>query len=108
LGYPTANVAVPAGLALPADGIYAGWYRRADGTLHRAAISLGRRPTFHADAAVPVLEAHLLDFDGDLYGEAAGVAFVEWLRGEERYESVEALVAQMAADVEATRGLLAL
>ncbi|MEO6121402.1 MAG: bifunctional riboflavin kinase/FAD synthetase [Acidimicrobiales bacterium] len=107
LGYPTANVAIPAEIQLPADGIYAGRYVRPDGSVHPAAISLGRRPTFHDAAAASVLEAHLLDFDGDLYGEAAAVRFVARLRAEERFESVDALVAQMAADVTATRALLA-
>jgi len=106
LGYPTANVVVPGDILLPADGIYAGWYRRPDASVHPAAISLGRRPTFHPDADVPVLEAYLLDFDDDLYGETAAVRFAERIRGEERFDSVDALVAQMADDVEATRALL--
>ncbi|HET7489019.1 MAG TPA: bifunctional riboflavin kinase/FAD synthetase [Acidimicrobiales bacterium] len=106
LGYPTANVAVPADILLPADGIYAGWYRRPDGSTHPAAISLGRRPTFHPDAAASVLEAYVLDFAGDLYGEEAGVRFVARLRGEERFDSVDALIAQMDADVGAARQAL--
>ena len=105
LGYPTANVEVPAEIQMPAEGIYAGWYTRPDGRRHQAAISFGRRPTFYDDAP-PLLEAHLLDFDGDLYGEPARVAFVARLRGEERFDSVDALVAQMGRDVEATRELL--
>ena len=61
LGFPTANVAVPDDIALPADGVYAGHYRRADGTVHRAAISVGRRPTFYEPGTAPVLvEAYLL------------------------------------------------
>lgn len=107
LGFPTANVAVPAAMALPADGIYAGWYVRPDGSVHASAISLGRRPTFYADQAASLLEAHLLDFDGDLYGEAAAVRFVARLRGEERYGSVEELVAQIGRDCEAARAALA-
>lgn len=107
LGYPTANLAVPAEILLPADGIYAGWYRRPDGSLLPAAVSLGRRATFHPDAATSVLEAHLLDFDGDLYGERAGVCFVARLRGDERFDSVPALVAQMDEDVAAARSVLA-
>jgi len=107
LGYPTANVAVPSGIALPADGIYAGWYARPDGSVHAAAVSLGRRPTFHDDAPAPVLEAHLLDFDGQLYGEPAAVRFAARLRDEERFDTVGALVAQMAADVDAARAVLA-
>ena len=103
LGYPTANVAVPAAILLPADGIYAGWYERPGGQVHATAISLGRRPTFYPEAGHPVLEAHLLDFDGELYGEPARVRFVTRLRGEERFDSGDELVAQMARDVEAAR-----
>ena len=76
LGFPTANVAVPAEIQLPADGIYAGWFEDAGGDVHSAAISLGRRPTFYEEADVSLLEAHLLDFDGDLYGQLARVRFV--------------------------------
>jgi riboflavin kinase/FMN adenylyltransferase len=107
LGFPTANVAVPAEVLLPADGIYAGWYERPRaGTVHAAAISVGRRPTFYDDAAASLLEAYLLDFDGNLYGEEARVRFVARLRGEVRFDSVDALVAQMARDVEDTRTAL--
>ncbi len=110
LGMPTANVAVPEGIAVPAVGIYAGWCRRADGSSHPAAISVGVRPTFEASPGAtgrPLVEAHLIGFDGDLYGERVGVAFAERLRDEQRFERVEDLVAQMWADVEAARRLLA-
>lgn len=107
LGYPTANIAAPAAILLPADGIYAGWYQRPGGQVHRAAISLGRRPTFYAQGSERVLEAHLLDFEGHLYGEAARVRFVTRLRGEERFDSSDELVAQMSRDVEAARLALA-
>lgn len=107
LGYPTANVAVPSEILLPADGIYAGWYQRPGGSVHPAAISLGPRATFHPGAEVPVLEAHLLDFDGDLYGERAHVRFVAHLRDDARFDSVGALVAQIDADVAAARSVLA-
>ena len=106
LGYRTANVGVPDEICLPADGIYAGWYRTPDGTLHPSAISLGRRPTFYEDADASVLEAHLIDFDGDLYGQAAQVQFVQHLRDEVRFDSVEALVEQMGRDVDQARRLL--
>ena len=106
LGFPTANVEVPDEILLPADGIYAGWYRRPDGAVHMAAVSLGRRPTFYEHADSSLLEAYLLDFDGDLYGESAAVQFVARLRGEERFDTVEALVARMGIDVEAARGVL--
>jgi riboflavin kinase/FMN adenylyltransferase len=108
LGFPTANVAVAEEIELPADGIYAGFYTRADGTVHRSAISVGRRPTFYEPGSAPVLvEAYLLGFDGDLYGEEARVSFWYRLRDELRFESVEELIAQMKADVEAAERVLA-
>ncbi|HVM07906.1 MAG TPA: bifunctional riboflavin kinase/FAD synthetase [Acidimicrobiales bacterium] len=106
LGYPTANVGVPADILLPADGIYAGWFERPNGDVHATAISLGRRPTFYEDARESLLEAYLLDFDGDLYGEAVKVRFVARLRGEAKFDSIEALVEQMARDVDDARRLL--
>lgn len=106
LGYPTANVAVAPGVALPAAGIYAGWYLRPDGRPLAAAISLGWRPTFVPAAERLLLEAFVLDFHGDLYGEQARVQFVSRLRDEERFESVEALVVQMGVDVAAARAHL--
>ena len=105
LGFPTANVAVPAEILVPADGIYAGWYGRGTGDVFPAAISIGRRPTFY-ESGPRLVEAHLLDFAGDLYGEEARVRFVSKLRDEERFDSAEALVAQMGKDVEATRRAL--
>jgi riboflavin kinase/FMN adenylyltransferase len=106
LGFPTANVAVPDMIAVPADGVYAGWYLRPDGVRRPAALSLGRRPTFYTDADLALLEAYVLDFDGDLYGEAARVEFVAHLRGQARFSSVEDLVAQMGHDVVVTRQVL--
>jgi riboflavin kinase/FMN adenylyltransferase len=107
LGFPTANVGVPDDILLPADGIYAGWYERSDGSVHPAAISLGRRPTFYDEAHLSLLECHLLDFDGDLYGESAKVRFVERLRGEIKFDAVDDLVEQMGRDVEQVRKILA-
>ncbi|CAN5565166.1 bifunctional riboflavin kinase/FAD synthetase [soil metagenome] len=107
LGFPTANVSVPGDILLPADGIYAGWYERPDGAVLPAALSLGRRPTFYDDAHASLLEAHLLDFTGDLYGEPARVRFVARLRGEERYDTVEALIEQIGRDCDDARRSLA-
>jgi riboflavin kinase/FMN adenylyltransferase len=107
LGFPTANLHIPAEIQLPADGIYAGWFERADGTVHPTAMSLGHRPTFYErPEGAPLLECNVLDFSGDLYGEAVKVRFVERLRGEVRFDGVDALVAQMGADVAQTRALL--
>ena len=106
LGFPTANVAVPDDIQLPADGVYAGWYERPNGDVHAAAIALGRRPTFYEHAPVSLLEPHLLDFTGDLYGEVARVRFVERLRAEEKFDAVDDLIAQMERDCDAARRVL--
>lgn len=106
LGFPTANVSLPAGVALPADGVYAGWYQRPDGIRLPSAISLGRRPTFYEEQGLRLLEAYVLDFDGDLYGEPAKVEFVAHLRAQARFESAQALVDQMDRDVATTRQVL--
>src|ERR1019366_6145101 len=100
------TVPLPARACRAADGIYAGTFVAEDGVERVGAISIGRRPTFGDGDAASLLEVHVLDFDDDLYGQAVQVRFVERLRGEERFESVDALVAQMRRDVEATRRLL--
>ncbi len=103
LGFPTANLVVPDDICLPADGIYAGWYDWPGHGVHPAALSLGRRPTFYPDARSSLLEAYLLDFEGDLYDQPARVRFLTRLRGEERFDSIGALVDQIRRDVAATR-----
>jgi riboflavin kinase/FMN adenylyltransferase len=108
LGFPTANLAIATEILLPANGIYAGWFERPDGSVLATAINLGHRPTFYdRPQGAPLLECHLLDFGGDLYGESVKVRFVQRLRGEERFDSVEALVAQMQEDCDRARHLLA-
>jgi riboflavin kinase/FMN adenylyltransferase len=107
LGFPTANLAVPGEICLPADGIYAGTFIAGDDAARPAAISLGRRPTFYEHADASLLEAYVLDFDGDLYGQQAKVRFVERLRGEQRFDNVDDLVEQMGRDVAATRRAVA-
>jgi riboflavin kinase/FMN adenylyltransferase len=106
LGFPTANVGVPGRCMLPADGIYAGVFVGEDGEERVTAISLGRRPTFYEHQDASLLEAHVLDFSGDLYGQEVAVRFVERLRGEIRFDSVDALVAQMRRDVDDTRRIV--
>jgi riboflavin kinase/FMN adenylyltransferase len=107
-GFPTANVAVPEIAQLPGDGIYAAWLVRADGSVHAGAASLGRRPTIYDDQPFRLLEVHLLDGDDfDLYGEAVAVRFVERLRGEERFDSIEELIGQIGLDCDAARRALA-
>jgi riboflavin kinase / FMN adenylyltransferase len=106
LGFPTANVEVPNRLCIPADGVYAGIYERENGDTHHCAINLGRRPTFYEFAETSLLEAHLLDFDGDLYGEAATVRFTHFLRSERKFDGIDALIEQLRFDVEHAKTLL--
>lgn len=107
LGFPTANVSVPGDTLLPADGIYAGWYERPSGEVHPSALSVGRRPTFYVEAHASLLEAHLLDFSGQLYDEHARVRLVARLRGEVRFDSAGALIDQMQRDCDDARRILA-
>jgi len=106
LGFPTANVEVPNTMCLPADGVYAGWYERPDGTVHPCAINLGRRPTFYEHADHSLLEAHVLDFSDDLYGETARVRFEHFLRSERKFDGIDAIKHQLTQDVEHARQLL--
>ena len=105
-GFPTANVTVPHGICLPADGVYAGWYVHPDGAQTAAAISLGRRPQVYEDKGDRLLEPHLLDWDGDLYGQRAQVRFTNHLRPQKRFGEVDELLAQIGKDVHAARTLL--
>ena len=107
LGFPTANVPVPPGLAVPADGVYAGWVTRLDGDSPRwpAAISVGTNPTF--DGVERRVEAYVLDRDDlELYDVEIAVDFYARLRGQVKYAGREALIKQMHADVEEARHLL--
>jgi riboflavin kinase/FMN adenylyltransferase len=106
LGFPTANVAVADDVLLPADGIYAGHYVRPDGSEHPAAVYIGRRPTFYETAHASLVEAHLLDGPADLYDERARISFESRVRGDETFDSVEALIDQIGRDVDAARRIL--
>jgi riboflavin kinase/FMN adenylyltransferase len=99
LGFPTANIVPDDHLAVPGHGVYAAW---AHG--HPAAVNVGVRPTFDTGRGL-LVEAYLINFEGDLYGETLRIAFAERLRGEKRFESVEELVAQMQRDVERARDI---
>jgi riboflavin kinase / FMN adenylyltransferase len=96
LGFPTANLDVPVGLLVPPDGVYSGWARE-----RRAAVSIGTNP--HFDGVERRVEAHLLDFDGDLYGQRLVVEIWRRIRGQRRFDSLEELVAAIGGDVERTR-----
>ncbi|MGA3488416.1 bifunctional riboflavin kinase/FAD synthetase [Micromonosporaceae bacterium DT55] len=110
LGFPTANLLCHRFAAIPADGVYAAWMHRRNerGTQAleplRAAVSVGTNPTFSGRERR--VEAYALDFTGDLYGEWIALDFVAHLRGQQRYDSIEPLIAQIAADVESARRAL--
>jgi riboflavin kinase/FMN adenylyltransferase len=105
LGFPTANMTLPADVALK-HGIYAVRFRRGDGSLHDGVASFGRRPTVTSDGA-PLLETFVFDFSDDLYGETCRVSFFGFLRGEEKFDGLDPLVAQMKRDEAEARALLA-
>ena len=105
LGFPTANLSLDPQVVVPADGVYAAWAElrpfSSGAEMHSAAVSIGERPTF--DGRRRVVEAYLLDFDGDLYGQVLRLHFVSRLRGQDRFDSVDALIEQMHRDVAQTR-----
>jgi riboflavin kinase / FMN adenylyltransferase len=104
LGIPTANLAIAPGIAIPADGVYAGHLSdNKDGVARLAAISVGTNPQFGTDRRV---EAHVLDFDGDLYGHRVSVSFAHHLRDQATFADLDELIAQIKADVDQTRRLL--
>ena len=104
LGMPTANLHPPPGIAVPADGVYAGHLTDgSDGVARPAAISVGTNPQFGTERRV---EAHVLDFDGDLYGHRVSVGFSHHLRGQAVFANLDELAAQMRADADQARRLL--
>jgi riboflavin kinase / FMN adenylyltransferase len=109
IGFPTANLAVPEGRLLPSNGVYATWAHLDDDPLMRgrrlaSVTNIGVRPSF--DNGQRTVEAHLLDFDGDLYGRPLTLQFAARLRPEQRFASVDALIAQIGLDAAAARRLL--
>jgi riboflavin kinase/FMN adenylyltransferase len=118
INVPTANIQAPAEKLIPANGIYACWAwleRSSTGSGKRigeekkypAATNVGIRPTFTPDLPAPAIEAHLLDFSRDLYGQRIRLEFVEYLRPEKKFSNAEVLVEQIQADIDLTRKILA-
>ncbi len=105
INIPTANIQVPAGKIIPANGVYACW-AWVEGEKVPAVTNVGIRPTFTPDEHTSHVEAHLLDFHRDLYGQAIKLEFVEHLRPEEKFASVEALVAKIQGDIAWAREIL--
>ncbi|MCZ2203283.1 bifunctional riboflavin kinase/FAD synthetase [Bartonella sp. A05] len=104
LGFPTANQVLPYQTGL-AHGVYAVRLRRANGSLHDGVASFGCRPTVVVNGA-PLLETYVFDFNDDLYGESCTVSFLQFLRGQEKFDGLESLIRQMRCDEEATRKIL--
>jgi riboflavin kinase / FMN adenylyltransferase len=100
IGFPTANLAMAADRTVPAFGVYAACAYVNEGA-YAAAVNIGMRPTFNK--TTPTIEAHLLDFDGDIYGSELRLDFVRRLRGEVKFAGIAELTAQIAKDVAATR-----
>ncbi|HEY2980263.1 MAG TPA: bifunctional riboflavin kinase/FAD synthetase [Anaerolineales bacterium] len=105
IGFPTANIDYPAGKILPANGIYAAWAWLGD-ERHPAAVNVGVRPTVKSDQIIPTVEAYLLDFDRDIYGRILKLDFVNRLREELKFPSLEELIEQIQLDVARTREIL--
>lgn len=104
IGFPTANLRPPPGKLIPATGVYA-CFVRVRGQVHRAAVNVGVRPTFGGEELL--IEAFILEFSDEIYGEEMTVEFVEYLRPELRFEDVDSLVTQMGHDVARSREILA-
>lgn len=124
IGFPTANIVVPSGMAVPADGVYAGWWvtpqrvgpQQGSGDRDPqpgavpdrwpCAVNIGKRPTFYEDAEHSVIEAHLIDWSGDLYGANGGIQFVARLRSERKFDGLDALTSQLQSDIADARNCL--
>lgn len=105
IGIPTANVETAAGKAIPLNGVYA-CRALVNGQKQQAVINIGVRPTFTSGESLPRVEAHLLDYSADLYGQTLRLEFIERLRSEQKFTSVDALVIQIRTDIERAKKLL--
>jgi riboflavin kinase/FMN adenylyltransferase len=105
IGFPTANIDYPKGKAIPSNGIYACWACLGQEKF-MAATNIGFNPTFTPERKIPSLEAYLLDFDRDIYGQELKLEFIASIREELKFDSVEALIQKIHEDVDATREIL--
>lgn len=106
LGFPTANVSIDERCIAPPDGVYAGYVYLEAGRIQPSAVSVGRRPTFYADRGLRLLEAHLLDFDEDLYGRVITVELVTRLRDQIKFDDAEQLRSQLVTDTSRAHDVL--
>jgi riboflavin kinase/FMN adenylyltransferase len=105
IGIPTANMDVPLEKVIPANGVYACW-AFVGAEKHKAVVNIGVRPTFTSGEVVPRVEAHILNFDADLYDQTLKLEFVQRLRGEQKFPGIDALVAQIKTDITKTNDIL--
>ena len=105
LGFPTANVLPAKDTVLPANGVYAVRFI-VDGEALNGVCSVGVKPTFHEAGIPPIVEVNVLDFEGDLYGKEVAVDWIKHLRKEDKFDSVDALIAQMVKDKQQAREIL--
>ena len=105
IGFPTANIKLDEKIALPSDGVYAATYLGKNGASKIAAVNIGKRPTF-SDGTKSIVEAHLLDFEGNLYGDDATIIFHERIRSERKFAGLEEFQLQLENDLTQIRELL--
>lgn len=103
IGFPTANIAVDKEKLLPLNGVYAVRIH-IDGKIHPAVANIGVRPTFNGDS--PTIEVHIFDFEQDIYGDTVRVDLVEFIRPEQKFDSLEALVSQISLDAQQAKSIL--
>lgn len=106
LGFPTANISIPDSMLAyenELDGVWAGIAELDADNYWLTTVSIGRRPTFYNSDGIFLMEAFLLDFSGDLYGKTLNIKLYEYLRGQEKFDSLDALVNTMCGDVHKTR-----
>ncbi|BBH20825.1 riboflavin biosynthesis protein RibC [Paenibacillus baekrokdamisoli] len=106
IGFPTANIELEAAYVQPKQGVYA-IMAEIEGKLIAGVLNLGVKPTFHEQLPKPVLEAHLFDFDGDIYGKSIAIQFISFLRSERKFGSIDELIHQIQSDAEQARAVLA-
>ncbi|NBD22420.1 bifunctional riboflavin kinase/FAD synthetase [Paenibacillus glycinis] len=105
IGYPTANIQQEDGFLIPRQGVYA-IMAETDGQRYSGVLNIGVKPTFHDNLTEPVMEAHLFDFGGDLYGKTVSVQFIAFLRTEKKFGSIDELIAQIHSDADQAKALL--
>ncbi|UVI32546.1 bifunctional riboflavin kinase/FAD synthetase [Paenibacillus spongiae] len=106
IGYPTANIQLAGAYVTPRLGVYAVMAELSDGERYSGVLNVGVKPTFHDSLPMPVMEVHLFDYEGDLYGSTVRISFISFLRSEKKFASVQELIEQIGADALKARSVL--